>query len=143
LFFANLAAVYFVARFFVMLLAGLAHNVILPLLRMPSEESRFAFAFNYLWFFSLLCGLCAGIVATKYNHRAAWWVWVVPLLILAFKFATFPSSLFEGHFAPAFHHYIAGGFLIPEFHSYREMFAGFNADYTRAWTRIYSRRQFM
>jgi hypothetical protein len=30
--------------------------------------------------------------------------------------------MFEDHFAAAFHEYFAGGFIIPEFHSYEELF---------------------
>jgi hypothetical protein len=127
----NLAAIYVLSQSFVMWLASLAHNVILPSLRMPSEESLFAFAFDHLLLFSLLCGACAGMVAARYNQRAAMWVWVVPTAIFIYKFATFPASILESHFAATFHYYFAGGFLIPEFHNAQEMFAGWNADY--AW----------
>jgi hypothetical protein len=130
-FFLNLVAVYLLAEFVVMWLAGVFHNSILPLLKMPSGESLFAFAFNHLLLFSLLCGMSAGIVAAKYNYRAAQWVWVVPTLILTFKFATFPSSLFESRLSVAFHHFVAGGFLIPNFHNYSEMFAGWSSDYAK------------
>ena len=53
--------------------------------------------------------------------------------VLAFKFAAFPSGVFESHFHAAFQHYFAGGFLIGEYHNYRELFqiVGSNHDTTR------------
>ncbi len=130
-FLLHLAAVYLIAHFAVLWLSAQAHNVILPLLRLPSRESRFAFAFNHLPLLSVLCGLTAGITAAKHSHRVAQLVWVVPAIILAYKFATYPASVFENHFSVAFHYYLSGGFLIPEFRNYDEMFAGWNPDYVR------------
>src|ERR1022692_2396393 len=45
-----------------------------------------------------------------------------PLVILIYKFCVFPTTAFENHFPAAFHEYFGGGFLIEEFHSYRELF---------------------
>jgi len=59
------------------------------------------------------------------------WVWVVPTLILGYRFITYPSTLFQDHFAAAFHHYLAAGFLIPEFHTYGEMFGAWGPEYVR------------
>jgi hypothetical protein len=44
------------------------------------------------------------------------------LVILIYKFCVFPTTAFENHFPAAFHEYFGGGFLIEEFHSYRELF---------------------
>ena len=55
-------------------------------------------------------------------NRVALFVWVVPLVILIYKFCVFPTTAFENHFPAAFHEYFGGGFLIEEFHSYRELF---------------------
>ena len=130
-FLLHLAVVYLLAQFAVMWLAAQVHNVILPLLRLPSSEGRFEFAFNHLLLFSLLCGLFSGVIAATENHRPAHFVWIVPAIVLVYKFTTYPASVFENHTAVAFHHYLGGGFLIPEFHSYQEMFAGWNSDYAR------------
>ena len=130
-FLLHLAVVYLLANSVVVWLSAQFHNLILPLLGMPSNQSRFAFAFNHLLLFSVMCGLAAGIVAATYKHRAAQFVWIVPVIILVYKFLTFPAGLFQDRFALAIHHYVAGGFLIPEFHTYQEMFMGWNSDYER------------
>jgi hypothetical protein len=38
--------------------------------------------------------------------------------ILAYKFATIPTSVFESRFTAALHHYLGGSFFIPKFHDY-------------------------
>jgi len=134
-FLLHLAAVYLLAKFAVLRLSAQAHNVILPLLRLPSHESRLEFAFNHLLLFSVLCGLVAGFIAFviegAHHHRLAQFAWVVPAIILAYKFTTYPASVLENHFAAAFHYYLGSGFLIPDFHSYDAMFTGWSPDYTR------------
>ncbi len=135
-FLLHLAVVYLLANFVVAWLSAQFHNLILPLLGMPSSQSRFAFAFNHLLLFSVLCGLAAGIVAATYRHRAAQFVWIVPVIILAYKFLTFPAGLFQDRFALAFHHYLAGGFLIPEFHTFQDVFMGWNSDYERGLDQV-------
>jgi hypothetical protein len=127
----HLAIVYLLAKFTVLWLTGVAHNVILPLLRLPSQEGRLEFAFNHLALFSVLCGLIAGFVAATYEHRAAQLVWIVPAAILIDKFATFPTSVLESHFDVAYHHYLARGFLIAEARDYEALFRGWNSDYDR------------
>jgi hypothetical protein len=106
-----LAIVYLVAKFTVWWLTGGAHNVILPLLRLPSSEGRVEFAFNRLALFSILCGLISGLVAATDKHRAAQLVWIVPRHSSRLPFATFPESVFESHFELAFHHFVARSFL--------------------------------
>ena len=93
--------VYLVTNFAVLWLSAQFHNWILPLLGMPSSKSRFAFAFNRLLLFSVLCGLLSGVIVATYNHRGAEFVWIVPAIILAYKFETFPASLLENHFVLA------------------------------------------
>jgi len=130
-FLLHLAIIYLVAKFVVAWIAGIIYNVLLPNVGMPSSDSRFGFGFNHLLLCSVLCGFLSGVLLARYDHGAARFVWIVPAGILAYKFATFPSGLFEDHFAVAFHHYFAGGFLIPEFRSYREMFQGWNSELAR------------
>jgi len=96
------AIVYLVAKFTGWWLTGVAHTVILPLLRFPSSEGRVAFAFNHLALFSTLSGLISGLVAATYKHRAAQLVWIVPAIILAHKFATFPRKRLRGPFSVSF-----------------------------------------
>jgi hypothetical protein len=130
-FLLHLAIVYLLAKFTVLWLSSVTHNVILPLLRLPSQEGRIEFAFNHLALFSMLCGIIFGLVAGTYKHRAAQLVWIVPVIILTYRFVTFPASVFENHFDVAFHHYFARGFLIAEAHDYSELFGGWNSDYVR------------
>ena len=117
-FLLHLAAVYVLAEFVVLWLSAEAHNVILPLLRLPSHESRLEFVFNHLPLLSVLCGGVAGAIAAGRRQRVAQFVWTVPTIVLAYKFATYPASVFESHFSAAFQHYLSSGFLIPEFHNY-------------------------
>jgi hypothetical protein len=78
------------------------------------------------------------IYARSYRHRVALFVWVVPIVILAYKFFTFPTTVFENHFAAALHQYLSGGFLIPEFHSYGDLFrlVGTNSDMARGMRQL-------
>jgi hypothetical protein len=130
-FLLHLAIIYLLAKFVVAWIAGIIYNVILPHIGTPSSDSRFGFAFNHILLCSVLCGVLSGVLLARYNHGAACFVWIVPAGILAYKFATFQSGVFEDHFAVAFHHYFAGGFLVPEFHSYRQMFQGWNSELAR------------
>lgn len=130
-FLMHLAVVYLLANFVVEWLTAQFHNLILPLLGIPSNQGRFAFAFNHLLIFSIVCGLAAGIAAGAYKHRAAQFVWIVPAIILAYKFLTLPAGLFQDRFALAFHHYFAGNFVIPESHTFQEMFMSWNPDFER------------
>jgi hypothetical protein len=127
----HLAVVYLIAEFCVAWLGGFVFGRLLPLLGTPSSDSSFGFLFSHLLILSSVCGLVGGIVTAKYRHRVALYVWIVPVAILIYKFVTFPSTLFENHFAAAFHHYFDGGFSIPEFHNYRDLFQNFNSDSAR------------
>lgn len=130
-FLLHLSVVYLVANFCVSWLAGRIYDSVIPLLQIPSSESRFQFLFNHLAILGLLCGMLAAVVTAQYRHGAMKWVWTVPTAVVVYKFATYPSTLFENHFAVAFHHYFSAGFLIPEFHSYSEMFAAWSPEYVR------------
>jgi hypothetical protein len=121
----HLAAVYVIARTTTLWLAGRVHDTVLPLVqhRAPAESS-FQFVFSHLLLFSVVPALVVGFVyAQWYSHRVALFVWIVPLAILLYKFFTFPATIFEDHFVVAFHEYFGSGFMIGEFHSYRELFA--------------------
>jgi hypothetical protein len=131
LFLLHMSVVYLVAHFCVAWLAGRIHGFVMPLLQMPSNERSFEFLFNHLAILSVSCGVMAAVITAQYGHGVSRWVWIVPAAILAYKFATFPSTLFQDHFAVAFRHYFAGGFVIPEFSSYHEMFAGWSPENVR------------
>jgi hypothetical protein len=120
----HVAAVYIIVKTTTLWVAGRVHDTVLPLIQQcPPAESSFQFLFSHLFLFSLFPALIVGFAyAQWYPHRVALFVWAVPLAILVYKFSTFPTTAFENHFAAAFHEYFGGGFLIAEFHSYRELF---------------------
>lgn len=121
----HLAAVYVIVHTTTLWLAGRVHDTVLPLIQQHAPtESSFQFAFSHLFLFSVVPALIVSFVyAQWYSHSVALFVWVVPLTILVYKFCTFPAPVFESHFAVAVHEYFGGGFVVPEFHSYRELFA--------------------
>jgi len=129
----HLAAVYLVVEFVTPSLTGRFHHWLLPILRMPSTDGDFQFGFTHLLAFSSVPAFLLGLINAQYRHKGALLVWTVPVIVLGYKFATFPTSLFQPHFQAAFHHYFGGNFLIPEYHSYRELFeiAGANPDMQR------------
>ena len=135
----HLAAIYAIVSFVTIRLAGLMHGTILPFLQQrPPSVSVFQFAFSHLFAFSFLPGLIFAFLYAEwwYRHRVAVFVWIVPVAVLFYKFATFPTTIFQNHFAAAFHEYFGGGFVIPEFHSYhsyQELFqlAALNPDVMR------------
>jgi len=131
----HLLAVYLVVQFLTMWVAGRVHDIFLPfVLQHQPTVSYFQFAFSHLFAFSFFPALAVGFMYSEwFRHRVALLVWIVPAAVLAYKFATFPASLFQSHFALAFHEYFASGFTIPEFHSYRELFelVGPNPDMAR------------
>ncbi len=120
----HLLAVYLIVQFLVMWVAGRVHDVILPFVQQHQPTvSYFEFAFSHLFALSFFPGIAVGFMYSEwFRHRVALMVWIVPLAVLTYKFATFPSSLFQNHFTVAFHEYFAGGFVIPEFHNYDELY---------------------
>lgn len=120
----HLLAVYLIVQFLTMWVAGRVYDVILPFVQQHQPTvSWFQFVFSHLFAFSFFPALAVGFMYSEwFRHRVAVFVWIVPVVVLAYKFATFPCSLFQNHLAVAFHEYFGGGFMIPEFHSYRELF---------------------
>ena len=121
----HVAAVYLIVNVTTLWLAGRVHDTLLPLIQQrPPAESSFQFAFSHLLFFSFFPALIVGFAyAQWWPHRVALFVWAVPFVILAYKFFAFPVGVFENRFVVAFHEYFGSGFVIGEFHSYRELFA--------------------
>jgi hypothetical protein len=137
-FLVHLAAVYAIVQFFTPWLAGWTHGTLLPLLHHPHSSGRFAFFFSHLLAFSFIPAFLSGLVNARFNHRAAQFVWLVPAVILAYKFVTFPAaSVFQSQFSAAFHQYFGGDFLIPEAHNFQELFSlGSNADEWRGMAQL-------
>jgi hypothetical protein len=120
----HLAAVYVIANTTTMWLAGRVHEWVLPLIEHhPPTVSSLQFAFSHLFLFSFFPAvLIAFIFSVWCPHRVALFVWIVPVVILAYKVVTFPATAFQDHWVPAFHEYFGGEFIIGEFHSYQDLF---------------------
>jgi hypothetical protein len=133
-FLVHLAAVYTIVKFVTPWLAGWTRGTLLPLLQHPTSSGRFQFFFSHILAFSVIPAFLSGLVNARFKHKAAQFVWLIPTVILAYKFATFPaSSVFQSQFSAAFHQYFGSGFVIPEFRDWQELFsiAGTNSDVWR------------
>ena len=120
--------VYSIVYFCSLSLAGFTYTRILPLIQQYRPAgSVFQFAFTHVFLFSFYPALIVAFIhAHWYEHRVAYFVWVVPLIILTYKFLTFPTNgsvlVATSHFGAAFHEYLAGDFVIGDFRTYGEMF---------------------
>ncbi|HJT00101.1 MAG TPA: hypothetical protein VJ756_13500 [Terriglobales bacterium] len=137
----HLMAVYLIVQFLTMWVAGRVHDFVLPfVLQHQPTVSSFQFAFSHLFAFSFFPAVAVGFMYSEwFRHHVALLIWIVPFVVLAYKFASFPSSLFQNHFAVAFHEYFASGFMIPKFHSYHELFeaVGENPDMARGMQQLH------
>ena len=119
-FFAHLAAMYGVVQFFTPWLAGWTYSV-LPFLGLSASSSRFEFLFSHIFAFSFIPAFVLALFTGRWKHRAAEFVWIVPAVILAFKFFTFPAtSVFQNRFPAAFHQFFESGFAVPEFSNWSD-----------------------
>ena len=121
-FILHLLAVYLIVWFCAPWIAGRFYDWFLPLLHSGHDESRMQFMFSHLFAITVLPGLLAGFINSRYRHKVATFVWTVPALLMLYKLIAFPTSVFEDHWSLAFHYYFAGGFVIAEAYSYRELF---------------------
>jgi len=138
-FLAHLAAVYAIVKFVTPWLAGWTRGTLLPLLQHPTSSGSFEFFFSHVLAFSFIPAFLSGSVNARFRHKAAQFVWLVPALILAYKFATFsPPSVLQSQFPAAFHQYFGGGFVIPEFRDWHEFWSivGSNSDMTRGMAQL-------
>jgi hypothetical protein len=146
-FLLHLAAIYAIASSCPPRLAGWTRSFLLPLLKMPTASSSFQFLFSHIFAFSFIPALIAGLTNIKFKHKAAQYVWLVPTIVLAYKFVTFPipprsvldsaSSVFP-RFSGAFQQYFGGGFLISEFGDWNDFWrmVGSNPDMMRGMTQL-------
>ena len=135
----HVAAVYAITNFCTPWLAGWTRGTLLPLLQHPTSSSSFEFLFSHLLAFSFVPAFAAGLINARFKHRVASFVWLVPTVILAYKFLTFsPHTVFDNQFSAAFHQYFRGGFLIAEFRDWHSFWAtvGSNSDMTRGMTQL-------
>ena len=138
-FLPHLAVVYAIVNFFTPWLAGWTRGTLLPLLQQPTNSGRFEFLFSHILAFSFIPAFFCGLLDARFKHTAAQFVWIVPTLILAYNYLTFPApSVFASQSSGAFHYYFGGCFLVPEFRNFHEMFqiAGSNSDMTRGMAQL-------
>lgn len=133
----HLLAVYIIVYSTSMWLAGFIHGTLLPLIEQHRPEiSAFQFAYSHLLVLSFVPAMLVGYLYSQwYRQEVALFVWMVPLGILVYKFFAFPTTVFQSHFSAAFHQYFSGGFSIPEFGSYKDLFEllATNSDMQRGW----------
>jgi len=124
-FLLHLAVLYAIVQLATPWLAGWTHGKLLPfLLHHPMPSGRLEFLFSHILAFSFIPAFLAGLANARFRHKAAEFVWLVPAVVLAYKFLTFPSpTLFQSRFDVAFHQYFGGGFVIPEFRDWREFWS--------------------
>ena len=136
----HVIVIYLIVNTTTMWLAGFFHGRLLPFVQHHAPAaSSFQFAFSHLFAFSFWPATAVAFVyAQWFRHRVALFVWVIPVALLAYKFATFPVTIFQSHFDAAFHQYFGGGFIIPEWHSYKELFdlVGSNPDMPRGMEQL-------
>lgn len=138
-FLLHLVGVYAIVNVCTPLLARWTRDILLPLLQHPSSSGRFEYLYSHLFVFSLVPAFVAGLVTARFKHKAAQFVWLLPAVILGYKFATFPSpSVLQSQFSAAFHQYFGGGFSIPDFRAWRDFWSivGSNPDWTRGEAQI-------
>jgi hypothetical protein len=146
-FLLHLSAIYVIASSCPPRLAGWIRTFLLPLLEVPTSSSSFEFLFSHIFEFSFIPALIAGLANAKFKHKAAQYVWLVPTIVLAYKFVTFPiaprsvldsaPSVFP-KFSAAFHQYFAGDFLIGEYHDWGDFWGMVrsNPDMMRGMTQL-------
>lgn len=131
----HLGALYATVFFCTPWLAGWTRETVLPVLQQPTSSNRFQFLFSHIPAFSVVPAFVAGLIMNaKLRHRVARLVWLIPAMILLYKFITFPvPSVLQGQIPAAFHYYFEGGFLVPEFREWRELVsnASFDSDMKR------------
>lgn len=125
-FLLHLAAVYVIVKFSTPWLAGFTRNTLLPILQQPtSSSSTIEFLFSHIFLFSFGPAFLVGLINARFKHRVAEFVWLVPTVVLAYKFFTYSTgaSVLEGEswtVLSAFHQYFGGGFIVPDYRNWEE-----------------------
>jgi hypothetical protein len=146
-FLLHLAVVYEIVLTCTPRLAGWTRTSLLPFVNGPTSSSSFQFYFSHIFEFSFIPALIAGLANARFKHKAAQYVWLVPTIVLAYRFVTFPipprsaldsaSSVFP-EFSAAFHQYCGGGFLIREYGDWGDFWrmVSSTSDMTRGMTQL-------
>jgi hypothetical protein len=137
-FVSHVGAIYLIVWFITPWVAGRWYDWILPLLQSPENGGRLQFMFSHVFALTFLPGLMTGFINAKYRHKAAFFVWTVPLLVLLYRLITFPTTALQEHWPTVFHYYFAGDFLVPDFQTYRDLFSrvAIGSDFARGMAQI-------
>jgi hypothetical protein len=128
-FLPHMVVVYGLVNFCTPWLAGWTHGTLLPLVQRPSSSSHFEFFYSHLLVFSVVPAFISGLLFNlKLRQRVAEFVWLIPTVVLLYKFYTFSdtSSVFERQSGPlllAFHHYFSSDFLIAEYRDWADFWS--------------------
>jgi hypothetical protein len=134
-----LTAVYAIAKYGVTWLSAWTRGTLLPFIQQPTSSSSFEFLFSHILALSFIPALVAGLANARFKHKMAWFVWIVPAVILTYKFLTFPApSVLQSQFPAAWHQYFGGGFSIGDFRDWRDFWVlvGSNPDTRRGLAQL-------
>ena len=138
-FLLHLAAVYAIVKFCTPWLSAWTRGTLLPLLQEPTNSGSFQFLYSHIFAFSFVPAFAAGLANARFKHKVAQFVWLLPAVILTYKFLTFQAvSVFQSQTSAAFHQYFGGGFSIPEFRDWDEFWriVGSNPDMLRGMAQL-------
>ncbi len=136
-FLIHLAAVYLTVWYVTPWVAGRFFDWILPPVNGGPSGSHMEFMFSHIFSFTFVPGLIVGLINSKHRHRVALFVWIVPVSVLLFDLCVFPTTAFQNHWAVALHYYFGGGFVVPEFYSYRDLFSRWTPDMARGIAQLH------
>lgn len=128
----HLTVVYISVRVVTPWIAGRIYTWALPFVS-SANESDLGFLLSHIFAFSFIPALCAGLVDARFDCETAMFVWIIPSVILTYQCLILPAGIMQSHVAVAYHEYFAGGFAVPRYRNYGEMFAlvGRNPDILR------------
>lgn len=136
----HLTAIYAVVKFFTPYLARWTRTSLLPLLQLPTSASSFEFLFSHLLAFSFVPAFLLGLLNSRFKHKIAQFVWLVPASILGYKLAMFSApSVLDNQLSSAFYHYFNSEFLVGEFRDWQSFWATLrsNADTLRGLDQLW------
>ena len=110
-------AVYLCALFFSPRLVSAWFNWMTPLLHIESGASPADWYLQHLVIVTIIPALVVGYVNVRGAHSVGSWAWVVPALVLAFKFVTYtsPGSVLDAAHLSAFQYFFDIQQVMPTF----------------------------
>jgi hypothetical protein len=103
-------------------LAGWLSHTFLPHLRgtgVPPMSAGIQLMYSHLFVMSFVPAATAGSLNARFRQRSAWWVWVVPTVLLVVVLMRYPHSLLDQSW-PGISYYF-GDVEVPEYSNFFEM----------------------